>query len=73
MATMEELSEAIEHLTTGQFVELVEDVRITAFPLDAWRGASHVDTVEGGLKHRWLVIGSGVRRRCQELAGVLVK
>ena|SRR2546423_4001391 len=39
---MEELSDAIENLTPGQFVELIKDVRITAFTLDAWRGGYRV-------------------------------
>ena len=35
MKIMNEVSDVIAHLTSGQFIELVEDVHITAFTLDA--------------------------------------
>lgn len=37
------ISTVIGHLTPTQFLELVEDVRTTAFTLDAWRGSKHTD------------------------------
>jgi hypothetical protein len=40
---IEELSDVIKHLTLGQFVELIEDIYITIFTLDAWRGALYAD------------------------------
>ncbi len=40
---MEELPNVIAHLTPDQFIELVEEVRIAAFTLNAWDGTSHAD------------------------------
>lgn len=37
------ISTVICQLTANQFMELVEDVRLAAFTLDAWRGDKHTD------------------------------
>ena len=39
----EHIDEAISRLTTGEFLELVEEIRLTAFTLDAWNGNGHTD------------------------------
>lgn len=40
---MDVASNTIQHLMSGQFAELIEDVRLSAFTLQAWHGNTHKD------------------------------